>query len=135
MTVEKGSHNVHLVDFPAIMSSDRYDVTNGLPSNSGCKSFLKVNSVNLLIALGNYTSFVDRGRRGMRTEFNLEDSLGGYRMDTQGKWNQFPGRIFDNGLIFRGHGCEGCRRASGRVIGSTPFSIQQIRDLRESKER
>ena len=105
MAVEKSSHNIYLVDFPAIMSSDRDEVTNGLPPNNGRKSFLKVDSMNLLIALGNYTSFVDRGRRGMRTKFNLEDPSGGYRTDTRRKWKQFPGRILENGLIFRCHGC------------------------------
>ena len=76
-----------LVDIPAVMSSNRYEVTNGLPPNSGCKRFLKINFVNLLIAPGNNVSFVDGGRREMRTGFDFEDPASSNRPNTRGKWD------------------------------------------------
>ena len=82
MAVEESSHYVHLVDFPAIMSSNRDEVMNGLPPNSGSKGFMKIDFVNLLIAPGNYTGVVDRKRRGVRIGLNFEDPAGSNGTDT-----------------------------------------------------
>ena len=58
--IKKRYNNIHLEELPSVMNSYRDEVVNRLASNSGSKGFLEVNAMNLFIALGHDTSFVDR---------------------------------------------------------------------------